>query len=123
MQAVCAHQNVAVATALFPMIANIDGAVGSAVSCAIWSNLLPGKLVTGLVGMSAAGHLHQLLYGDGISNGPAREDLQVPMIPLGSVMRIIGLRTIYNILHNAKGLVVGGQGCKRQCRCRYGDER
>lgn len=55
MQAACAHQNVAVATAMFLTMANIGGAVGSAVSGAIWSNLLPGKLVAGLVGTAAEG--------------------------------------------------------------------
>lgn len=53
LQAACAHQNVAVATAMFLTMANIGGAVGSAVSGAIWSNLLPGRLERELEGMEA----------------------------------------------------------------------
>lgn len=53
LQAACAHTNVAVATAMFLTMANIGGAVGSAVSGAIWSNLLPGKLERNLDGLAA----------------------------------------------------------------------
>lgn len=53
LQAACNHQDVAVATAMFLTMANVGGAVGSAVSGAVWSNLLPGKLERGLADLPA----------------------------------------------------------------------
>lgn len=57
LQAVCKHQDVAIATAMFLTMANVGGAVGSAVTGAIWSNLLPGYLETNLRGTLAAGNV------------------------------------------------------------------
>lgn len=44
VQASASHQQVAAATAMWLTILEVGGAVGSAISGAVWSNLVPGKL-------------------------------------------------------------------------------
>jgi hypothetical protein len=45
VQASCTHQEVAAATAVYLTIVEIGGAVGAAISGAVWTRLIPSKLV------------------------------------------------------------------------------
>lgn len=128
LQAACAHQDVAIATAMFLTFTSIGGAVGNAVTGAIWANLLPGYLETNLAGTSAAGNVTDI-YGNyfnalAFPMGTLERDrinasysqvyriqlivaccMAIPMIPLGLMMRNINLRDVD--LANTKGKVIG----------------
>jgi hypothetical protein len=45
VQASCTHQEVAAATAVYLTIVEIGGAVGAAISGAVWTRLIPSKLI------------------------------------------------------------------------------
>ncbi|KAG6830481.1 hypothetical protein H0H92_000488 [Tricholoma furcatifolium] len=51
-QAAVPHADVAMVTAVVLLITEIGGAIGSAIAGAIWSNLMPGRLVAHLPGVS-----------------------------------------------------------------------
>ncbi|TGZ80894.1 putative siderophore-dependent iron transporter [Ascodesmis nigricans] len=128
LQAACNHQDVAVATAMFLTMANVGGAVGSAVSGAVWSNLLPGKLERGLADLPAREDI-TLIYNsyiaamgyewgseERIAINKAYEEvfriqliiaccLSVPILVLGLMMKSIDLNVVN--MHNVKGMVVG----------------
>ena len=63
LQAACKHQDVAIATAMFLTFTSVGGAVGNAVTGAIWSNLLPGYLEKQLAGTLAEGNV-TAIYGN-----------------------------------------------------------
>ena len=62
VQASASHQEVAAATAVFLTLLEVGGAVGAAISGAVWSNNLPGKLERYLQGTAAEGQASEV-YG------------------------------------------------------------
>ncbi|KAF8472118.1 major facilitator superfamily domain-containing protein [Kalaharituber pfeilii] len=128
LQAACKHQDVAIATAMFLTFTSVGGAVGNAVTGAIWANLLPGYLRDALANTSAADQVN-VIYGnyfaalsypmgspERIAINKAYSDVYriqlivaccaaVPMVPLGLWMKNYDLTKVN--FHNVRGIVIG----------------
>jgi hypothetical protein len=82
VQASAGHQQLAVATAMFLTLISLGGAVGSAISGAIWSQMVPAKLAAYLP--DDAKNQTMLLFGD---------FNQILLYPQGSPIRVAANRS------------------------------
>ena len=128
IQASVSHQQVAAATALFLVCIEIGGAVGAAISGAIWSKYLPHKLALYLPG-AAKGEAMNIFNSVTVASSYAvgtperiainrayQETMQillivaicvaVPLLPLALGMRNYKLDQVDQ---HVKGLVIGGR--------------
>ncbi|KXJ94672.1 major facilitator superfamily domain-containing protein [Microdochium bolleyi] len=134
IQASASHQQVGVATAVFLTLVSIGGAVGSAISGAVWGQLLPGKLAAYLQPLGIEASAAAAIYGDiKIASGasgtypygsPARDAINraydetmntlltiaacvcVPIVVLALLMRNYNLDEMNQ---HVKGRVIGGE--------------
>ncbi|KAI0874708.1 siderochrome-iron transporter MirC [Hypoxylon argillaceum] len=81
VQAASSHQQVAAATAVFLTVVEIGGAVGSAVSGAVWTQLIPAKLATYLPADVGAAEAHDIFGNVAIASN-------YTMYPAGSPTRV-----------------------------------
>jgi hypothetical protein len=128
VQASCAHQHVAAATAVFLTLVQIGGAVGAAISGAVWTRLIPQKLAAYLPAENASNAT--MIFNDITVamaypvGSPARNAinlayqetmttlltiaicLTVPVVILGLLMKNYKLGEMDQ---KVKGTVIGGQ--------------
>ncbi|KAF2144094.1 uncharacterized protein K452DRAFT_349891, partial [Aplosporella prunicola CBS 121167] len=130
VQASASHQEVAAATAVFLTVLEIGGAVGSAISGAIWTNILPGKLerylpadiknqasaIYGNVTLASTGWAGQSPERDAIIRAYQETMTTIliagvcaaaPLVPLSLFMKNYRLEKMDQ---NVKGRVIGGGG-------------
>ncbi|KAJ1335190.1 MFS transporter SIT family siderophore-iron:H+ symporter [Microdochium nivale] len=133
VQASCSHQQVGVATAVFLTLVSIGGAVGSAISGAVWGQLLPRKLEAYLSPLGLADQATAIYGNVNIASGvtgtytagtPARDAINaaydetmntlltiaacvcVPIVLLALLMRNYNLDEMNQ---GVKGRVIGGE--------------
>lgn len=127
MQASVPHQNVAAVTAMFLVSIEVGGAVGAAISGALWSGRLTPNLIkylpadkAELAPLIAGSYLEGLIFEKGsperIAINRAYDDtlhtmliaaicMTIPLLPLACVMRNIHLDEVNQ---HVKGRVIGG---------------